>query len=167
MTIRRIYRINTMSRKGWISYSSVETGKELGYWDPYRPTTDEMSQLTGDMRKVILRCLERTFEKYGRKIMSILISFFEAGIICGFKPVWVKDFQIVSWTAKDDKRGMPLAFAEFLAFSGRWKNKHSADAKSSRLIQELLQSGAFLRFIVDTNSSRRISLWPMPKMRIR
>jgi hypothetical protein len=167
MGVKPIYKINTMSRNGWISYSSVETGKELGYWDPYRPTKDEFSQLTGDMRKVILSRLEYNFERYGRKIMTILVSFMEAGIMCGFEPVYVEDFQIVSWTAKDEKRGIPLEFAEFLALSGRWKNKQSEDAKSSRLIRELLQSGAFLRFIVDTNSSRRISLWSMPKMRIR
>ncbi len=167
MKLKPIYKINTMSRNGWISYSSVKTGKDLGYWDPYRPTKDEFSQISGDMRRVILRRLERNFGKYGRKVMAILLSFYEAGILCGFQPVYIKDYQIVSWTAKDEKRGIPLEFAEFLALSGRWKNKQSEDAKSSRLIRELLQSGAFLRFIVDTNSSRRISLWSMPKMRIR
>jgi hypothetical protein len=167
MTIKPIYKIDTMSRNGWIAYSSRETGKELGYWDPYRPTKDEVSQLTGDMRKIILKRLERNFEKYGRKIMSILVSFFEAGIICGFDPIWVKDFQIVCWTAKDDTRGIPLQFAEFLALHGTWRNKQSLDSKSSRLLHELLQGGAFLRFVVDTGSNRRIRLWSMPKLRIR
>lgn len=132
-------------------YYDYHTGKKRGTWDVYAVTHKETSAMPREFYNITQQFIAQGRENHGRKIWAIMTNVYLAGQRIGWK--CSRQDELILWSARNKHGHMCDVFA-FAALHCRWRKEPS-------MAKELLQSKAWLRFVID-NSGRSV-ISPMPK----